>query len=85
MTTPLPSGSLGLLQQLESTWHLRRGDMQGLELLEVIGRGGSATVLKGGWQGAGLPPLVQAGRACVLLWWQGFQHPATVLSHPGEW
>ncbi len=46
------SGTLGLLRQLQATWHLRSGEVHGLELLEVIGRGGSATVLKGGSQPA---------------------------------
>ncbi len=52
------SGSLGLLHRLEAAWNMQSGEVQGLMLLDVIGRGGSATVLKG--------KLAQAGRACAF-------------------
>ncbi|EFN59725.1 hypothetical protein CHLNCDRAFT_133304 [Chlorella variabilis] len=41
----------GTLQQLRGTWSSRIGEVQGLQLLEPIGRGGFATVWKARWRG----------------------------------
>ncbi len=38
----------GVLHQLKSAWHARLGRVAGLELQDMLGRGGFASVFKGG-------------------------------------
>lgn len=49
MSLPLGAGPEAL-QHLEAAWRARFGPVEGLELLNIIDRGGFATVFKGGWE-----------------------------------
>ncbi|GAB4819734.1 hypothetical protein N2152v2_006780 [Parachlorella kessleri] len=74
----------GVLRQLTSAWRARSGEVAGLELEELLGRGGFASVFKGRWHGAlvAVKVVEHIGSSCIADRVEREAALAVSVSHP---